>query len=154
MCIGILAEATYGTFMQGLTVHVAEKLPSRIYLTVFDHTLHRHTVVPEPDGSVMVCVILMVIVPVFVLWVELRVPLCERSYSPWIYELFPDASCDLLLEIVIANQVKAVNLVWSELGILCSVYVKVVIYECVLLVAIVALEVRREHLCESAPFLC
>ncbi len=95
-----------------------EELPCGIDLTVFDHALHSHSVVPEPYCAVVVGVVLMIIVPVLVLRVELRVPLCERSDSPWIYELFPDTSCDLLLELVIGDQVEAVDLVWAELCIL------------------------------------
>ena len=46
MCIRIFAEAAYSAFMQSLTVHVLEELPCLLYLSVFDHALHRHAVVP------------------------------------------------------------------------------------------------------------
>ena len=118
MGVGILAETSDCALMQSLAVHVAEKLPCGIDLTVFDHALHSHSVVPEPYCADVVGVVLMIIVPVLVLRVELRVPLCERSHSPRIYELLPYASCDLLLEFVIGDMVEAVHLVRSELSVL------------------------------------
>lgn len=73
MGIGILAEATHGTFVQGLAVHVLEELPRRLLLAVLNHALYGDAVVPQPDGTVVIGVILVVVVPVLVLRVELRV---------------------------------------------------------------------------------
>ena len=154
MGIRILAEATNCTLMQSLAVHVLEQLPCRLNLTVFDHALHGYTVVPQPDSTVVVGVILMIVVPVFVLRMELEVPLCERSYTPRVNELFPCTACNLLLELVITDEIETVQLVWSKLKVSRSFCVEMVVDQDAVLVAEVIFKIAGKHSCQSAPFLC
>ena len=75
MGIGILAETAHGAFVQDLSVHVLEEFPGRFLLAVLNHALHGDAVVPQPDGTVVIGVVLMIVVPVLVLRMELEVPL-------------------------------------------------------------------------------
>ena len=154
MRVGILAEAADSSLDQCLSVHILEKLPSRLYLTVLDHPLHSDTIVPQPDSAIVIGIILMIIVPVLVLRVELAVPLCERSHSPRIYELFPASAGHSLLEVLIIYKVEAVKLVRAELLVRSAVWVEVVIYKCLVLTAVVAFEVACQEGGEAAPVLC
>ena len=129
MGIGILAEAAHGAFVQGLAVHVLEEFPRRLLLAVLNHALHGDAVVPQPDGTVVVGVVLVVVVPVLVLRVELRVPLRQRGDTPRIDQLFPNAAGDALLEVVVGYQLEAVELVGAVLQVGRAVGVQVVVDE-------------------------
>ena len=75
MGICIFAQTSHGAFVQRLAVHVCKELPGRFRLSVFQHPLHGDTVVPQPDRTVVIGIVLVVVVPVFVLRMELRIPL-------------------------------------------------------------------------------
>ena len=100
----------------------------------------------------MVGIVLMVVVPVFMLRMELGIPLCERGHTPWIYKFFPCTTCHPLPEIEISDKVEAVELVWPILHVGRSISVEVVVDQVAFLVAEIVLEVAREHSCKSAPF--
>ena len=107
MGIGIFAEAAHSTFFECLAVHIFKQLPCLFLLSVFYHALHGYAVVPQPDGAVVVGVVFVVVVPIFVLRVELRVGLRQRCHSPRIHQFFPAAAGDFLLECLVGNQFKA-----------------------------------------------
>ena len=77
MSIGVLAEAANGTLRKGLAVHVAEELPSDVGLSHLYHALHGMAIVPQPHCAVVVGIVFVVIVPVFVLGVEVIVELAQ-----------------------------------------------------------------------------
>ena len=83
----------------------------------------------------------MVVVPVLVLRMELHVPLRQGCHAPRIYEFFPYAACDFLLERIIIDEAEAVELVRPELEVWTAVSIQVVINEVPFLVAVVVFKV-------------
>ena len=149
--VSILRKTAHGALEQRLAVHILEQRPRYVLLPGLYHTLHGHTVVPQPYRAVMICVVFMVMVPIFVIGVELRIILVERGHTPRIYEPLPSVARFLHHQSGILNHAEGIEHIRAILTVRRTVGIKMVIDHHICLVDKHTVEGRQKRVCHNIP---